>query len=113
MENIYVGAIYYGDAALATLRLLEILESTGKQLSELVSELPSFYMKKIAINCLDEIKKLKKEKIYSIPKDLCSISLNISSLGGDSYSNMFFCIFLIRFSISLTSTGRWYHDQYL
>ena len=63
-KYIWSDAIYYGDAALATLRMLEILETTGKSLSELVSELPRFHMKKIAIRCPDELKKLVLERAY-------------------------------------------------
>ncbi|MHA1617117.1 MAG: hypothetical protein ACTSX9_07420 [Candidatus Njordarchaeales archaeon] len=61
-KYLWSDAIYYGDAALATLRMLEILEEEEKTFSELVSELPKFHLKKVAISCPDEIKKKVLEK---------------------------------------------------
>ncbi len=58
-KYIWADAIYYGDAALATLRMLEIMEEEGKSLSELVSELPKYHLRKIAIPCPDD----KKEEV--------------------------------------------------
>ena len=56
-KYIWSDAIYYGDAALATLKLLEIINKYGKALSELVSDYPKFNLFKVAIRCEDEIKK--------------------------------------------------------
>ncbi|MCD6491618.1 MAG: hypothetical protein DRQ02_13125 [Candidatus Latescibacterota bacterium] len=55
-KYLWSDAIYYGDAALATLRLLEILDIEGKPLSKLISEFPKFYMEKVAISCPDKLK---------------------------------------------------------
>ncbi len=63
---VWSDAIYYGDAALATLRLLEILEEEGKSLSELVKELPQSLMIKKNIPCPDELKQKVLEEAYSL-----------------------------------------------
>jgi len=65
-KYLWADAIYYGDAALATLRLLEILNDTGKTLSELANNLPRYYMLKIAIHCDDRIKNLVLERSSEI-----------------------------------------------
>ncbi len=61
-KYIWSDAIMYGDAALATLKLVEILVTEGKTLSELVSDFPKFKLVKVAIRCKDEIKKKVLEK---------------------------------------------------
>ncbi len=65
-KYLWADAIYYGDAALATLRLLEILNDTGKTLSELANNLPKYHMIKAAIPCDDDIKKIVLEKASEI-----------------------------------------------
>lgn len=60
-KYIWREAIWYGDAALATLRLLEIVSREGKSLSEMASGLPRLKLIKIAIRCEDEIKRLVLE----------------------------------------------------
>lgn len=65
-KYLWADAIYYGDAALATLRLLEIINDAGKPLSELTSKFPKFYMLKTAIRCDDKVKKLVLEKSSEI-----------------------------------------------
>lgn len=63
-KNIWAEALYYGDALLSTLRMLEILERTGSSLSELAGKLPSYQMKKIAIECPNELKEKVLERSF-------------------------------------------------
>jgi len=55
-KYIWSDAIFYGDAALATLRMLEFLGREGKSFSEIVRLLPKRHLKKAAVNCPDNIK---------------------------------------------------------
>lgn len=61
-KNIWSEPLFYGDALLSALRMLEILERTGSSLRELVAQLPSFHMKKIAIDCPEQL----KEKVLEL-----------------------------------------------
>ena len=61
-KYIWSDAILYGDAALATLKLAEILVKKGKTLSELVKDFPKLKLVKIAIRCEEAIKKAVLEK---------------------------------------------------
>jgi phosphomannomutase/phosphoglucomutase len=56
-KNIWPETILYGDWALATLKMLEIMAKEKKSLSELVLELPRFHMKKEAFHCPETLKK--------------------------------------------------------
>jgi len=69
-KYLWADAIYYGDAALATLRMLEFLEEKGESLSSLIARLPKFRMKKVAIKCPDELKKLVLELSAQKVKEL-------------------------------------------
>lgn len=62
-KYIWSNAIYYGDAALATLRMLEFLEHEGLAFSNLVKQLPRRHLAKIALDCPDEIKGQVTERI--------------------------------------------------
>ena len=55
-KYIWKEAIWYGDAALATLRMLEIINKRGISLSQMADELPKFKLIKIAIRCENGIK---------------------------------------------------------
>jgi len=55
-KYVWSDAIFYGDAALATLRMLEFLGNENKSFSEIVRELPKRYLMKTVIDCPDEIK---------------------------------------------------------
>jgi len=55
-KNIWPDAILYGDWALATLKMLEIMAKEQKSLSELVQEFPRFYMRKKAFRCPETLK---------------------------------------------------------
>ena len=68
-KYIWREAIWYGDAALATLRLLEIINKSGKPLSAMADELPRFKLVKIAIRCKNGIKKKVLEKATEILKE--------------------------------------------
>ena len=55
-KNIWPEAILYGDWALATLKMLEIMAKEKKSLSELVQEFPRFHMIKKAFYCPETLK---------------------------------------------------------
>jgi phosphomannomutase/phosphoglucomutase len=55
-KNIWPETILYGDWALATLKMLEIMAKEQKSLSELVKESPRFYMRKKAFHCPEKLK---------------------------------------------------------
>ncbi len=57
-KNIWPETILYGDWALATLKMLEIMAKKKKSLSEIVLELPRFHMKKEAFHCPEPLKKV-------------------------------------------------------
>ncbi|MCR8433124.1 MAG: hypothetical protein QXH55_00265 [Candidatus Korarchaeota archaeon] len=57
-KYIWSDCIFYGDAALSTLRMLEFLKRTNKSFSDIVQELPKRYLMKIAIDCPNEIKSI-------------------------------------------------------
>lgn len=55
-KYLWADAIYYGDVALATLRMLEIIAESNRPLSELIHGLPKYHLAKISIPCPDELK---------------------------------------------------------
>ncbi len=65
-KYIWDDAIFYGDAALATLRMLEFIEREGRSLSEIVKDLPIRILTKTALNCPDAIKNAVSEYLYSM-----------------------------------------------
>ncbi len=63
-KYIWSDAIYYGDAALAAIRMLEFLEREGRSMSEIVRELPVRYLTKDAVDCVDDIKEKVTEVVF-------------------------------------------------
>ena len=57
-KNIWHDTIFYGDWLLSTLKMLEIMSKEQKSLSEMVNELPKFYMRKKMFYCPDQLKDL-------------------------------------------------------
>jgi len=55
-KNIWPEAILYGDWALATLKMLEIMAKEQKSLSELAQEFPRFHMRKETFCCPETLK---------------------------------------------------------
>lgn len=55
-KYIWPETILYGDPALATLKMLEIISEKQKTLSQLVQEFPKFYAIKRAFHCPNELK---------------------------------------------------------
>jgi phosphomannomutase/phosphoglucomutase len=55
-KNIWPETILYGDWALATLKMLEIMAEEQKSLLELVQEFPRFHMRKKAFRCPETLK---------------------------------------------------------
>jgi phosphomannomutase/phosphoglucomutase len=55
-KNIWPETILYGDWALATLKMLEIMAEEQKSLLELVQEFPRFHMRKKAFRCPEPLK---------------------------------------------------------
>ncbi|MGB9868442.1 MAG: phosphoglucosamine mutase, partial [Methanothermobacter sp.] len=68
---IFPDFVYGRDAALTAAKILEIMAHEGRPLSELVSELPSYYSEKKKVKCPDEIKadvmKIVAEMVASEP----------------------------------------------
>jgi phosphomannomutase/phosphoglucomutase len=56
-KNIWPEAILYGDWALTTLKMLEIMARERKSLSELAQEIPRFHMRKETFYCPETLKK--------------------------------------------------------
>ncbi|MGQ4891738.1 MAG: phosphoglucosamine mutase [Candidatus Njordarchaeia archaeon] len=84
-KYIWSDAIMYGDAALATLKLLEILDREGKTLSELVKDFPKFKLVKVAIRCEEEIKKKVLEKTVEELKNVFSNNYNLITVDGAKF----------------------------
>lgn len=63
-KNIWRDTFSYGDALLSTFRMLEILERTGSSLVELTEKLPTYFMKKIAIECPNNLKEKVLEQSF-------------------------------------------------
>jgi len=61
-KNIWPDAIFYGDAVLSTLKLLEIMADRGQDLSEIISEFPKYYHVKTGVRCPNEL----KEKVLEV-----------------------------------------------
>jgi phosphomannomutase/phosphoglucomutase len=55
-KHIWPNIILYGDAALASGNLLQIMNEQGKSLAELVDVLPKLYQQKSVIECPDNLK---------------------------------------------------------
>lgn len=63
------GGIFYGphqfvrDGAMATALILNVMAKTGRKLSELLDELPSYYIEKDKLACPDELKELVLDEL--------------------------------------------------
>jgi len=55
-KYVWPKSLLYGDSALATLKMLEIISKRQKTLSQLVQEFPKFYSIKKAFHCPDRLK---------------------------------------------------------
>lgn len=66
---IFPDFVYGRDSGLATAMLLEILATTGKPLSELIGELPTYYSEKMKIECADDKKTIVAEGILKDTTD--------------------------------------------
>lgn len=55
-KNIWPDTILYGDWALTTLKMLEVMAAEHKPLSELAQDFPPFYLKKVAFPCREALK---------------------------------------------------------
>jgi phosphomannomutase/phosphoglucomutase len=77
------GGIFYAphqpvrDGAMATVLMLQIMARTGKKLSRLVDELPSYFIEKGKVDCREELKQLVLEKLISQLK-----GLNVNTIDG-------------------------------
>jgi phosphomannomutase / phosphoglucomutase len=77
------GGVFYGphqavrDGAMTTALLLDIMEQTGKKLSQLVAEQPQYSIEKGKIECTDDKKQILLDKIYEQVK-----RENISTIDG-------------------------------
>ena len=64
------GGVFYGphqpvrDGAMTTALILEILAKTGRKLSELLNELPKYFIEKDKVNCPNELKVKVLERLY-------------------------------------------------
>lgn len=64
------GGVFYGphqpvrDGAMTTALILDILAKTGRKLSELLNELPSYFIEKDSVECPDSLKEKALEKFY-------------------------------------------------
>jgi len=63
-KYIWSDAIFYGDAALASIRMLEFIEKEGRSMSEIVKELPIRYLTKDAVNCAEDIKDMVTHRVH-------------------------------------------------
>jgi phosphomannomutase/phosphoglucomutase len=77
------GGIFYGphqsvrDGAMATALILDIMAKTGEKLSNLLDELPKYFIEKGKVDCEEELKKKVLEKLVEQVHDL-----NISTIDG-------------------------------
>ena len=77
------GGVFYGphqavrDGAMTTALLLDIMDQTGKKLSQLVAEQPQYFIEKGKIECTDDKKQILLDKIYEQVK-----GENISTIDG-------------------------------
>ena len=95
-KHIWPDAILYGDAALATGKLLQIMKRKQKSLEELYRELPKFHQFKSTIPCSERLKSLAFRLIletWKPPKDA-----RMSTIDGlkVTYPNLSW--FLVRYS---------------
>ena len=79
------GGVFYGphqpvrDGAMTTALILEILAKTERKLSELLNELPKYFIEKDKVNCPNELKTKVLEKLY---EELKKENLNFDTIDG-------------------------------
>lgn len=79
------GGVFYGphqpvrDGAMTTALILNILAKTGRKLSELLNELPTYFIEKDKVECRDEIKGKVMESLY---KELERENLKFDTIDG-------------------------------
>lgn len=73
---IFPDFVYGRDAAMTVAKILEIIAKEKKPLSELVSELPKYYQKKMKIECSDNLKAEVMNKITEEIKSNGSYKIN-------------------------------------
>ena len=75
-KHIWPQTILYGDAALSSGKLLEIIDKHGMSLAELTATLPTFYQLKSEIDCADSLKSRAMQSIIDTYKteQNCTIS---------------------------------------
>lgn len=66
---IFPDFVYGRDSGLATAMILEIVAKTGKPLSQLIDELPTYYSEKRKVECADDKKAYVAEKILEETTD--------------------------------------------
>lgn len=77
------GGIFYGphqpvrDGAMSTVLILQIMAKTGRKFSELIRELPQYFIEKGKVGCREELKERALEKLISEVK-----GLNINTIDG-------------------------------
>lgn len=77
------GGIFYGphqsvrDGAMSTALILDIMAKTGKKLSQLIGELPKYFIEKGKVECPENVKEETLEKLVEQMK-----GLNISTIDG-------------------------------
>jgi len=70
------GGIFYGphqpvrDGAMSTALILDIMAKTGQTLSELLNELPAYYLQKAKVECNDNLKEKALRKLIEQTKEL-------------------------------------------
>jgi len=76
------GGIFYGphqpvrDGAMSTALILDIMAKTGKKLSELLGELPAYYLQKGKAECDDNLKEKVLQKLIEQTKGLKTNTLD-------------------------------------
>ena len=77
------GGIFYGphqsvrDGAMATALILDIMAKTGEKLSNLLGELPKYFIQKGKVECSEELKEKVLEELVEQAREL-----NISTIDG-------------------------------
>ena len=76
---IFPDFVYGRDAALTVAKILEIIATENRKLSELVSELPVYYSEKMKCECPDE---KKQEVMDKIAKEVSTLGYDIDTTDG-------------------------------
>ena len=95
-KYIWPQVLMYGDAALATGRLLQIMKREGKSLEELENELPRFHQFKSTISCPEELKSRALE--FAVGKWKGAEGVEVSTFDGVKVNYPNHSSFLLRAS---------------